>query len=49
MAIGDVMLKKYKKEHLSSRQTGGKCWIKSVTSEKCLDIAIMATSTKFQS
>ena len=34
-----------RKEHLSSRRPGGKCWIKSVTSEKCLDIAIMATST----
>ena len=38
-----------KKEHLTPRRTGGNCLIKSMTSEKCLDIAITATSTKSHS
>ena len=38
-----------RKEHLSPRRAGGKCWIKSATSEKCLDIAITAMSAKSHS
>ena len=44
-----VRYEKKRKEHLSPRRAGGKCWIKSATSEKCLDIAITATSIKSQS
>ena len=38
--------KRRRKEHLTPRRAGGKCLIKSATSEKCLDIAITATSIK---
>ena len=51
--IFGVRYEKKRKERLTSectpRQAGGKCLIKSVTSEKCLDIAITATSTKSHS
>ena len=42
--IFGVRYEKKIKEHLSPRRAGGKCWIKSATSEKCLDIAITAMS-----
>ena len=38
-----------RKEHLTPHRAGGKCLIKSATSEKCLDIAIRATSIKSHS
>ena len=41
--------KRRRKEHLTPRRAGGKCLIKSATSEKCLDIAITATSIKSHS
>ena len=47
--IFGVRYEKKRKENLSPRWAGGKCWIKSATSEKCLDIAITVTSTKSQS
>ena len=44
--IFGVRYEKKRKEHLTPRRAGGKCWIKSATSEKSLDIAITVTSTK---
>ena len=38
--IFGVRYEKKRKEHLTPHRAGGKCWIKSATSEKCLDIAI---------
>ena len=43
--IFGVRYEKKRKEHLSPWRAGGKCWIKSATSERCLDIAITAMST----
>ena len=44
--IFGVRYEKERKEYLTPRRAGGKCWIKSATSEKCLDIAITVTSKK---
>ena len=47
--IFGVRYEKKRKEHLTLRRAGGKCWIKSATSERCLDIAITVMSAKSQS
>ena len=38
--IFGVGYEKKRKKHLSPHRAGGKCLIKSVTSEKCLDISL---------
>ena len=38
--IFGVRYEKKRKEHLPAHRAGGKCWIKSATSEKCLVLLI---------